>query len=51
MEVFNKKYKEYTNNYVVPFHYSDKLNTFNREWEPEGMDVLIYLNHKKNKFY
>lgn len=47
MEIFNKKYREYTNNYIVPFHYSDKLKTFGREREPDGMDTLIYLNHEK----
>lgn len=44
MEVFNKKYREYNDNYIVPFHYSDKLDTFGKTWEPEDMDTLIYLN-------
>jgi hypothetical protein len=48
MEVFNRKYREYTNNYIVPFHYSDKLDTFNRDWEPDDMDTLIYLNREKS---
>jgi hypothetical protein len=47
MEVFNRKYREYTNNYIVPFHYSDKLASYNRDREPEGMDTLIYLNREK----
>lgn len=47
MEVFNRKYREYTNNYIVPFHYSDKLDTYHRDREPEGMDTLIYLNYEK----
>ena len=47
MEVFNRKYREYTNSYIVPFHHSDKLNNFNREREPDGMDTLIYLNREK----
>lgn len=47
MEVFNRKYREYTNNYVVPFHHSDKLDNFNREREPDGIDTLIYLNREK----
>ena len=49
MEVFNRKYREYTNNYIVPFHYSDKLDNFNREWEPDDMDTLIYLNREKSE--
>lgn len=51
MEVFNRKYREYTNNYIVPFHYSDKLDTFHREREPDGMDTLIYLNREKPNLY
>ena len=47
MDVFNKKYREYTDNYIVPFHYSDKLDTFGKQWEPEDMDTLIYLNQYK----
>ncbi len=47
MEVFNRKYREYTNNYIVPFHYSDSLETFNKEREPDDMDTLIYLNREK----
>ena len=38
---------EYTNNYIVPFHYSDSLETFNKEREPDDMDTLIYLNREK----
>jgi len=48
MEVFNRKYREYTNNYIVPFHHSDKLNSFKREREPDWMDTLIYLNREKS---
>ncbi len=47
MEIFNRKYREYTNNYIVPFHYSDKLETFQKEREPDDMDTLIYLNREK----
>ena len=47
MEVFNRKYREYGDNYIIPFHYSDKLDTFWKTWEPEDMDTLIYLNHEK----
>ena len=47
MEVFNRKYREYTNSYIVPFHYSDNLETFNKEREPDDMDALVYLNREK----
>lgn len=47
MEVFNKKYREYSENYIIPFHYSDKLDTFDKVREPEDMDTLIYLNSEK----
>jgi hypothetical protein len=47
MEVFNRKYREYANSYVVPFHHSNKLDNFHRDRDPDGMDTLIYLNHEK----
>jgi len=47
MEVFNKKYREYCDNYIIPFHSSDKLDLFWKEWEPEDMDTLIFLNREK----
>jgi hypothetical protein len=47
MEVFNKKYREYTDNYIIPFHSSDKLDMFGKEREPEDMDTLIFLNRDK----
>ena len=33
-----------TNNYVVPFHHSDKLNTFGKVREPDDMDAIILMN-------
>ena len=47
MEVFNREYRKISDNYIVPFHYSEKLDTFGKEREPEDMDVLIYLNYDK----
>lgn len=46
MEVFNRKYREYSDNYIVPFHHSDKLDTFDKTREPEDMDTLIFLNRE-----
>lgn len=46
MEVFNRKYREYADDYIVPFHHSDKLDTFDRTREPEDMDTLIFLNRE-----
>ncbi len=51
MEVFNKEYSKYHNKYIVPFHHSQYLEKFAREWDPENIDVLVFLNHgglKKN---
>lgn len=47
MDVFNREYRKISDNYIVPFHYSEKLDTFGRQREPEDMDTLIYLNHEK----
>lgn len=47
MEVFNTEYAKITNNYIVPFHYSEKLDTFGMQREPESMDTLIFLNREK----
>ncbi len=33
-----------TNNYVVPFHHSDKLNTFGKVRDPDDMDAIILMN-------
>jgi len=44
IETFNEEYKKMTNNYVVPFHHSEKLNTFGKVWEPDDMDAIILMN-------
>ena len=33
-----------TNNYVVPFHHSEMLNTFGKIREPDDMDAIILMN-------
>ena len=33
-----------TNNYIVPFHHSEKLNTFGKVREPDDMDAIILMN-------
>lgn len=33
-----------TNNYVVPFHHSEKLNTFGKVRDPDDMDAIILMN-------
>jgi len=44
IETFNEEYKKMTNNYVVPFHHSEKLQTFGKIWEPDDMDAIILMN-------
>jgi len=44
IEAFDKEYKKISNNYIVPFHYSDYLSYFDTTWEPEDMDGLILIN-------
>jgi len=44
IETFNEEYKKMTNNYVVPFHHSEKLNTFGKIREPDDMDAIILMN-------
>lgn len=44
IEIFNEEYKKLTNNYVVPFHHSEKLNTFGKIREPDDMDAIILMN-------
>ena len=36
-----------SNSYIVPFHHSDNLNTFNKEREPEDMDTLVFVNQEE----
>lgn len=47
MEIFNKEYSKYTQNYLVPLHFSEELELFGRQWEPEDIDALIYINTVK----
>lgn len=44
IETFNEEYKKMTNNYVVPFHHSEMLNTFGKIREPDDMDAIILMN-------
>ena len=44
IETFNAEYKKMTNNYIVPFHHSEKLDSFNKTWDPDDMDALILMN-------
>ena len=47
IETFNEEYKKMTNNYIVPFHHSEKLNTFWKIWEPDDMDAIILMNREE----
>ena len=42
--MFNAEYAKFTQNYIVPFHYSDKIKTYGRQREPEDIDALIMMN-------
>ncbi len=44
IETFNEEYKKITNNYIVPFHHSEKLNTFGKVRDPDDMDAIILMN-------
>ncbi len=46
IETFNDEYKQMTNNYIVPFHHSEKLDTFGKVWDPDDMDALILMNRE-----
>jgi len=46
IEIFDKSYRKISNNYIVPFHHSDLLNTFGRARAPEDMDTLIFANQE-----
>ena len=46
IDTFNEAYRKISNNYVVPFHHSDKLVNFQREREPDDMDALILMNRE-----
>lgn len=47
LQNFNEEYAKYTNNYIVPFHYSDKIDTYDKEREPEDIDALVMMNRLK----
>jgi hypothetical protein len=49
MEIFNQQYSKQSNSYIVPFHFPDELELFKKQWEPEDIDALIYLNKVKAK--
>lgn len=49
MEIFNKLYSRENNKYIVPFHYSEDLDLFGRNREPEDIDALIYANRVLRK--
>ena len=49
MEIFNKEYSKFHNNYIIPFHYSEDLERFGKQREPEDIDALIYINKAKTK--
>ncbi|MDD3262272.1 MAG: hypothetical protein PHR61_00330 [Candidatus Absconditabacteria bacterium] len=46
IETFNKEYRKMSNNYIVPFHHSNSLNSFGKEREPEDMDSLVFVNQE-----
>lgn len=47
MEIFNKEYSKQSNSYIVPFHFPEELELFGKQWEPEDIDALIYINKTK----
>jgi len=47
IEAFDKEYKKISNNYIVPFHYSDYLNSFDTKREAEDMDWLVLVNKEE----
>ncbi len=44
LERFNEQYKKTTNGFIVPLHHTSDLQTFQREWESDEIDVLTMLN-------
>lgn len=46
LDLFNKEYSKSYGRYIVPFHSSSKLQTFERERDPGDIDLLIFLNTK-----
>jgi hypothetical protein len=49
MEIFNKEYSKHNQNYLVPLHFSEDLELFDKQREPEDIDALIYLTIVKAK--
>jgi len=47
IEIFNKEYKKMSNNYILPFHHANSLNSFGKEREPENMDSLVFVNQEE----
>ncbi len=46
IDIFNAEYKKLNNNYIVPFHHSELLETFDRDRDPDDMDALILMNRE-----
>ncbi len=49
LELFNKEYGKLHGRYIMPFHSSSKLQTFDRERDAGDIDLLIFLNSKALK--
>ena len=49
LDVMSRRYQEHVGGYILPFHYSSKLDTFGSVREPENMDSLIYVNVGRKK--
>lgn len=50
LDTLNKHYSKTISGYILPFHYSKKINTFQTNREPHEMDSLVYINMKKNSW-
>ena len=48
LETFNQEYTKSNNNYIVPFHHSDTLDSFGRQRDPEDMDAWVLMNKETN---
>ena len=49
MEIFNKEYSKMNQRFLVPLHFSDDLELFGKQWEPEDIDALVFLSKVKAK--
>ena len=49
LDLFNKEYGKLYGRYIMPFHSSSKLQTFDRERDAGDIDLLIFLNSKSLK--